>query len=151
VLESLLGVPYLLGGATRAGADCGGLVLLAYREIGIELPPYNEAFSGLEFPPAGAARACAEIERARAWVRVERSAAQAYDVVELCSMRDRDHFGLVLPDSRWLLTTNERLGAHRARWGRASGWEGRIRGVSRYCGPGADLRAAAPRDAGLGP
>jgi cell wall-associated NlpC family hydrolase len=135
-LESFLGVPYRLGGATRAGADCGGLVLLVYRELrGIELPPYSDAFAGEPRPPAGAARRCAEREAARAWTRVERAAARELDVVVLSSMADEDHFGVVMGDPRWLLTTSERLGAHRTRWGRASGWEGRIAGVWRFVGP----------------
>lgn len=39
VARSYLGVPYRLGGASRSGIDCSGLVLVAYRDgAGIALP-----------------------------------------------------------------------------------------------------------------
>ena len=39
VAQSYLGVPYRLGGASRRGIDCSGLVLVAYRDgAGIKLP-----------------------------------------------------------------------------------------------------------------
>lgn len=136
-LEAYLGVPYVLGGATRAGADCGGLVVLAYRELrGIELPPYNAELSGMRRPPAGAAREFAEIEAARAWAEVSRAEARAFDVVQLSARADRDHFGIVMDDPRWLLTTDAGANAHRTRWGRGSPWEGegKIRGIWRYAG-----------------
>ena len=38
VAESLLGTPYLLGGNSRAGIDCSGLVQLAHHACGISLP-----------------------------------------------------------------------------------------------------------------
>lgn len=36
--QSYLGVRYRLGGASRTGVDCSGLVLLAYKSVGISLP-----------------------------------------------------------------------------------------------------------------
>jgi cell wall-associated NlpC family hydrolase len=39
VARSYLGVPYRLGGASRNGIDCSGLVMVAYRDgAGIRLP-----------------------------------------------------------------------------------------------------------------
>ena len=34
----LLGVPYSYGGASRAGVDCSGLVMIAWRAAGVSLP-----------------------------------------------------------------------------------------------------------------
>ena len=38
---SLIGVPYVWGGASRRGVDCSGLVLVAYAAAGIFLPHYS--------------------------------------------------------------------------------------------------------------
>lgn len=38
ICESMLGVPYVWAGESRDGVDCSGLVVYAYRQIGIELP-----------------------------------------------------------------------------------------------------------------
>jgi len=38
VCESMLGVPYVWAGASKSGVDCSGLVVYAYRQVGIELP-----------------------------------------------------------------------------------------------------------------
>ena len=38
-----LGVPYVWGGASGSGVDCSGLVLLAHRAIGVNLPHYSGA------------------------------------------------------------------------------------------------------------
>lgn len=35
---SFLGIPYVWGGESRSGVDCSGLVLLVFREVGINLP-----------------------------------------------------------------------------------------------------------------
>jgi murein DD-endopeptidase / murein LD-carboxypeptidase len=36
--ESLLGTPHTMGGYSRAGLDCSGLVKLAHAQFGVELP-----------------------------------------------------------------------------------------------------------------
>lgn len=36
--EELLGTPYVLGGTSRAGIDCSGLVHYAYLQAGIDVP-----------------------------------------------------------------------------------------------------------------
>ncbi len=38
---SLIGVPYVWGGASRRGVDCSGLVLVAYAAAGVFLPHYS--------------------------------------------------------------------------------------------------------------
>jgi cell wall-associated NlpC family hydrolase len=41
--KTYIGVPYKWAGASRAGVDCSGLVLLAYKTIGIKLPHLADA------------------------------------------------------------------------------------------------------------
>jgi cell wall-associated NlpC family hydrolase len=41
--EALVGIPFLHGGRSRQGLDCWGLIMEAYRLIGIAMPdPFNE-------------------------------------------------------------------------------------------------------------
>lgn len=40
------GVPYVLGGASRRGVDCSGLVTLALRDVGLNLPSNTHTVTG---------------------------------------------------------------------------------------------------------
>ena len=46
--QSLVGTPYVWGGTSASGVDCSGLVDLAYKSIGVNLPrvSYQQANAG---------------------------------------------------------------------------------------------------------
>ena len=46
--QSLVGTPYVWGGTSASGVDCSGLVYLAYKSIGVNLPrvSYQQANAG---------------------------------------------------------------------------------------------------------
>ncbi len=43
ICQSMLGVPYVWAGETGSGVDCSGLVVYAYRQIGISVPHQSES------------------------------------------------------------------------------------------------------------
>lgn len=133
LLESFRDVPYMLGGVTRAGADCWGLVVLAYSARGIELPCYNASLVGERKPGSGFVSREYRRERARAWRLVARVEAEPWDVVVMRNRTPEDHVGLVLNAQR-LLTTNLQHAAHFADWARGTFWGDRVEGVYRYVG-----------------
>lgn len=53
---SYLGVPYVFGGASRAGVDCSGLVMLAYASIGVPLAHFvgSQDARGVRIPASEA-------------------------------------------------------------------------------------------------
>jgi|SRR5215831_5877721 len=56
-VKSLQGVPYVWGGESRAGVDCSGLVQLAAREAGINIPRTTSAqWAALQHIPASEAQ-----------------------------------------------------------------------------------------------
>ncbi|MBR2294620.1 MAG: C40 family peptidase [Clostridiales bacterium] len=44
--ESLLGAPYVYCGESSSGVDCSGLVVYAYRQIGVSVPHYADSIAG---------------------------------------------------------------------------------------------------------
>jgi cell wall-associated NlpC family hydrolase len=50
IAQSCLGVPYVWGGASRAGFDCSGLVMYCYAQVGISLP-HNAAMQYADCTP----------------------------------------------------------------------------------------------------
>lgn len=95
-VEPLLAVPYLWRGRSRFGADCYGLVRLAYRmRLGIELPRLDDQ------PERVAIADYMRAELARHWAPVALRDAQELDVVTL----DGDAgVGVVLEDHQALTT-----------------------------------------------
>ncbi|MCQ2531617.1 MAG: NlpC/P60 family protein [Saccharofermentans sp.] len=43
---SLVGVPYVYAGESASGVDCSGLVVYAYRQIGVSVPHYSQSLTG---------------------------------------------------------------------------------------------------------
>lgn len=92
--DNLVGIPWCAGGRTRDGADCLGLVQIAYRELlAIELPEHPNAH------PADHDAVRREVATAKeTWTRIEDP--QPFDVVLL---RERPwHLGLVVGRSLML-------------------------------------------------
>lgn len=75
--KAYIGVPYVFGGASRSGVDCSGLVLLAYKKVGINLPHLADA----------------QMRRGRI---IPRSAARPGDVVGWPSPALYSHIGILV-------------------------------------------------------
>ncbi len=130
-IDSWVGVPYELGGASRLGADCWGLVKAIFLARGADLPAYNQELAGKRVPPKGYVQERIREEGARAWVTIPRDRVEPGDVVVLRSLRPSDHIAIVSEDPAWLLTTDRASGAHLVRW---EEWHGRIEGIYRFAG-----------------
>lgn len=86
-LDHLVGIPWRERGRAMDGADCYGLVCLAFAERGIVLPAYDD----VEPDDAPHVRASIELGR-KDWTRVDD--ARPFDLV---LMRERPwHIGLVV-------------------------------------------------------
>lgn len=94
-IADFVGIPYLLHGRDRQGADCYGLVSLVYREcLGVILPEY--AYQGTHD-----AADLIDAERAK-WVEVP--APQRWAVAVVRATGQPMHCALVVDESRLLHT-----------------------------------------------
>lgn len=103
-LQALLGVPYAVGGRSREGADCLGIVLLALAELGI---PARDPWLEVMDRWASGWRASAEA-MPRGWVQVESPDYVPGDVL-LCG--DGQHVA-IYAGGGYVLHSRERVGAH---------------------------------------
>lgn len=79
--DDYIGLPFCCDGRSRAGLDCGGLVILVYREqLGIEIPAHLGAL--VDLSPFGLRKASAEIKAELAkWVPVAKEDIRPFDVL----------------------------------------------------------------------
>lgn len=123
-----VGIPFAEKGASRAGANCWGLVRLIYEEqLGIELPGYEEFFEDTldESIPAIVA---AHMERSESWRPVEDE--EPGDVVVLRVKGLPWHVGVVCGGGRMIhveLNTDSVWESYRC-----NKWEKRILGFYRH-------------------
>lgn len=94
-------IPFLCDGRTRTGLDCGGLVMLVYRErLGVELPEYKGALVDMSMGGLRKAHEIIKAELSR-WVKVDRP--QEFDVVSVrAGGLDGGHVGIVCGRSEML-------------------------------------------------
>lgn len=137
-ISSLIGVPHVRGQSLREGADCWGLVELAYwHGRGIVLPPYNiEVLGGSLRDSIRAVQRHIRGEVQRAWRKLEEDEVAApYDVVTMKTIVPEDHVAIVIEEPRLILSTSEEMGSSYLReWQRGSGIEQLVCGVYRYVG-----------------
>jgi hypothetical protein len=84
IARAMIGIPYLDGGRTRAGADCRGIVEIAYRAAGIELP----SIEGLE--PDNLER-----HSFASWFH-EVEELEDFDIVRFCGGDMKRHLGIFM-------------------------------------------------------
>ena len=104
-----IGIPFAADGASRAGANCWGLVHLVLKEqCGIATPTYD-AISADEL--IAAARQFRTSAVAEPWIRVTTQPRRAFDVVLMHAMASEDgggrsrvpgHVGILIDASRLL-------------------------------------------------
>lgn len=77
--HAYIGIPFLDGGRTVAGADCWGLVRLIYRrELSVDLPSYGDTSAA---DLIRVARTMATDKDGEAWQSVEPGELKPFDVV----------------------------------------------------------------------
>ena len=114
-----VGTPFVEKGRTRAGYDCAGFLLAAYREVfGLELPTFTERYAGIQ-DRQGIARAIDE--QRDLWRGVPAGHERPGDAILLRVYGLPIHVGLVLGRRRFAVwpmtsaggpTVPTRLGIH---------------------------------------
>lgn len=136
-ISDLVGVPHQRGSSTLLGADCWGLVELAFFEgRSISVPHYNlEVIGGSLRDSVRAVRKHLQAEVARAWRKLGLEEGwEPYDVLTLRTIVPEDHVALVTEDPNQVLCTSDELGSAylRSRWDLLQ--TGRFCGAYRYVG-----------------
>ena len=128
-INSLIGVPFLDRGRTEAGADCWGIVVLAFRRMfSIDLPTFDD-YPGLESRTRDDLARMIH-DRTFAWDEVERGLERRGDVVLLAIGRQPCHVGIVTEPGRMLTTS--RGDAARIESYRGIKWRSRVYGFFRH-------------------
>jgi len=101
--EGALAIPFVAHGRDRSGADCWGLVTLAYRDLrSVDLPAHHDAYAGIGPDDARDLRAAMRGRR-EGWSPRSMGSELPGDVALIRVGRCPVHVGLVIDaDARWL-------------------------------------------------
>lgn len=126
-----VGIPQRDLGRDRSGADCWGLVAIAYAEVaGIALPSYVGTYVSADEHADTAALIAGERE-AGPWRQVDPEQAQALDVVLLRHGRYASHVGLVVAAGRTAMLHMGDMASQIVDWS-APVWVRRMEGIWRH-------------------
>lgn len=99
MFDALVGIPWVDKGRAPSGVDCWGLVVLANRARGLELPSYSDRYVTAADRRAIARLIAGELDD---WVEIEAGRETVWDCVLLRDGPLPRHIGLVVAPGRML-------------------------------------------------
>lgn len=98
-IDEFVGIPWRDLGRTRDGCDCWGLVLLVFRDLGIELPALHEAYS----TAADHRQVAGLVDGVRGdWSPINAGSERPFDAILFTQGRIPSHVGIVVKPGKML-------------------------------------------------
>lgn len=128
-INSLFSIPYVLGGRTKEGADCWGLVVICYKELfNIDLPTYDNIALSVSNGNVTAKEIRQQIESSAPFIEV--GSPEYGDFVLINMLGNPVHIGFMI-DNKTMVHTQDKIGVCSDDI-RGPKWKRRIQGYYRH-------------------